>query len=1278
MSGLTERIVGTLWTVVAAVTIVAAILISIIRLMLPHIDQQRDSIEIWLSEITNRPVQIGEVRASWKGWAPTIDVSNLVLFGAARKTELVRFDYAAIEISIFTSLWQQHLVPRRLLVGGMRVALERDVNGQISIAGLPPSRWPVAQWLLEQQNFALRDADISFTDAMSDSAPMHFTDVTVAITHDGGQQLITGGVRRDSGANEQYLFELRTAGDILTSNWDGDLFLDIRNAQVGATLALSGLTENQIAGGQLNAKSWSRWEGASLQRATIELEGSGLKIAGQNSTIVDAIDARGVAVRHPDGWSLALDQLRFESAHEAASESTASIRWRDRGEQSAMIAFRANNVNLADAMSLAQGHVGIGGSVMAEFSELGPRANIDEVVGAAFYTDGHISRYFFEASVNDLSVAESARTPGVSGFDFTVRANNNGGMVDPSQTGGVQVLGDDWLVEPVEVQKIHGNILWQNAPEGLNISTEHLQIRTESIDFSTRGGIKSADTKNPLLDFVTRIDSGELPRLHTLIPKNLLRPSGEKWLRNAFLSGRFQPSGLIVRGYLNDFPFDQHTGTFKGSFDVTDVDLKYSAKFPMTSAITATVTVDGRKIETSMHSGRVYGAAVDGSTVEMPDLFSPKPMVRMRGDLRVTPDDVGKFIEESPLHATKASRYANVEISGDFDLTLDMNLGLYPGADKEVLGLVRFSDNRIHSSAQGITLEKVTGDISFTRQDLYGEGLTAVFDGDPVGVIFNGGLDDPNYDTEFRMTGTSSASQLSKYLERYAPMAHDWLIHGADENAITGRLPWKAVLTIPAGTGTTPGAPKRLVLESSLVGLYVDLPWPFRKTSAEKKSLTIRTETSFSGERLTRIDFGSAVGIEIDSARQADGTNTTSRVEMILGDATPEFAHTPGLTARGRTPRLPLSEWVGLAKRVAASGTSQGSDLPISFNVDIDNLETLGRNFTNINLTGGEQPDAWHVSVSGPQAQGTMIIPREYPERSLTLDFERLWLERFDPENRSVRIDPRTIPSFVLNAKSLRFGEIDLGTVELTTRRVENGVKLDRLQASEARFTLQGDGDWLLHGDVHQCRINLTVYDKTLSGLLQRFDYEVANIDGGKTKIGIEAIWDGMPSEFTLDKLYGSFELHVDKGRFLDIDPGSGRLFGLLSLQTLPRRLSLDFNDLFKKGFTFDGIDGVFELDHGNAYTNSLLMNGPSARIDISGRTGLADQDYDQRVTVTPALSNTIPVASALFGPAGIGVGAVIFLGQKMFKSIPEHVDKFLSREYSITGGWEQPVIERI
>ena len=80
----------------------------------------------------------------------------------------------------------------------------------------------------------------------------------------------------------------------------------------------------------------------------------------------------------------------------------------------------------------------------------------------------------------------------------------------------------------------------------------------------------------------------------------------------------------------------------------------------------------------------------------------------------------------------------------------------------------------------------------------------------------------------------------------------------------------------------------------------------------------------------------------------------------------------------------------------------------------------------------------------------------------------------------------------------------------------------------------------------------------------------------------------------------------------------------------------------------------------------------------MSGRTGLQDQDYDQRVIVTPSVSDTLPVAGALFGPIGAGAGAVYFLGQKMFKSLPEQIDKILRREYLVTGSWNDPNIEKI
>ena len=150
--------------------------------------------------------------------------------------------------------------------------------------------------------------------------------------------------------------------------------------------------------------------------------------------------------------------------------------------------------------------------------------------------------------------------------------------------------------------------------------------------------------------------------------------------------------------------------------------------------------------------------------------------------------------------------------------------------------------------------------------------------------------------------------------------------------------------------------------------------------------------------------------------------------------------------------------------------------------------------------------------------------------------------------------------------------------------------------------------------------------------------------------------------------------MQIEKGQFLDIDPSAGRLFGLLSIQTLPRRLLLDFSDIFGKGLTFDSIEGGFEITDGNAYTNDLYMRGPSADITVTGRTGLADKDYDQVVTVTPQIANSLPVASALFGPVGIGVGAVIYL----FNSLNDNIDKLLRYQYTITGHWDKPVIKKV
>jgi uncharacterized protein YhdP len=346
----------------------------------------------------------------------------------------------------------------------------------------------------------------------------------------------------------------------------------------------------------------------------------------------------------------------------------------------------------------------------------------------------------------------------------------------------------------------------------------------------------------------------------------------------------------------------------------------------------------------------------------------------------------------------------------------------------------------------------------------------------------------------------------------------------------------------------------------------------------------------------------------------------------------------------------------------------------------VKDLQVIGRKFEDVLLTGDRGNTEWTVDVSSEVAKGRISIPTDTSHRIIKLDLKHLKLgAKSAPRPEEFKeVDPTQIPSIEMKSKAFHFKGVDFGQTEIRTARLPKGLKLEHLTFSNPDFRVTANGDWITGGKGKTSQVDMKVESPALAPLLDRFGYKAANIKGGKAEIRIDASWPGTPADFSLERMAGTFELHVIDGRFLDIDPGGGRLFGLLSLQTLPRRLSLDFSDLFRKGFAFDRIDGIFQIELGNAYTNSLTMEGPAARINVSGRTGLVEKDYDQRAVVTPALSSSIPVAAALFGPIGAGAGAVYYLGGKVFKSIPKKIDKFLTREYSIKGSWEDPNVEKI
>ena len=169
------------------------------------------------------------------------------------------------------------------------------------------------------------------------------------------------------------------------------------------------------------------------------------------------------------------------------------------------------------------------------------------------------------------------------------------------------------------------------------------------------------------------------------------------------------------------------------------------------------------------------------------------------------------------------------------------------------------------------------------------------------------------------------------------------------------------------------------------------------------------------------------------------------------------------------------------------------------------------------------------------------------------------------------------------------------------------------------------------------------------------------------------AWWPGTPASFALSRLNGQVEFSVVGGNISTASAGGGRLLGLLSVQALPKRLALDFRDVFDSGFTFDEAAGTFEMKNGMATTDDVLLRSSAANISVSGRTDLVSREYDQLLTIRPGVGNTLPIIGALAaGPGGAAAGLAL---QGLLQ---EQLAEATQVRYSVTGSWEDPQFETV
>ncbi len=1266
-TSLGRRILDALALLISVVVILIAISITLIRITLPEIESQKLRLEAWLSGVIERPVKITALNASWRAWTPTLVASQVDLFDAGGERKILSLGQIEIEVSPLDSLMQNDLIAHELIVRGVKLTLRRDRDGRIQLAGFPPGETHFLDWLWRRSHVTIIDSALTIIDAASDQLPLDLDNITLELANTSARHVVRGTVGEPHRLGDGFEFSFAKRHRRASGAEAARLNISAHSFDVATLLDLLLPGRELPLSGRISGELQTRFNGRELVSAAFRIRGRKLAFHERELGDLAHPSLHGRAVRDGRAWAVELDGLR---------DSPAPIRARLQVEEPQLrLSADALPASLVTALL---GDKKLPGATI-DTAALTVRGWLRGVRLGLKRIANYRAGYYLAAQIEGLAVNYDPGQLDLKGLDSELALNETGGIAVFDDPAAVLNHGER-LIETLELKNLSGALRWRQTPQGLRVETDTLGATIQRLPLSVNGKVDFSNEAAPHVDTHISIAAGPANAVHKLVPRGVLRPRAEHWLRKAFRRGELREGELRFKGRFDEFPWasndDSRTGTVAGEMAFAGVDFQFSQKWPAALNASGRVRLNGRKIDAVLDDGQIFTSKLSNVRVQVPDLLSDDPRVQIEGKSHTNFADVRKLIEQSPLKKSKTRRVLDLDIAQDFSVKLDLDLGLKPGTSRTMHGVVSFADNSIRSKQANVSLANVAGEVHFSPHHWGAENLAANLDEQAVTLTVSG-THDADDDVVARLAGRMDAHVLSDYLRRYLPDTHRWLAEREQPAAFRGATAWQAELTLP---GRQAKGGKRIVIRSNLVGLAVDLPAPLGKSAA--RAIPIRLETTL-GDPLraqTSLTVGNIVAANIlGTNKAANELRRLERMEIAFGaqPASHDWPQGAGVFIRGELASFATTDWLSTAQSSPRGAAPAAADLPIDIDVTIAKLHGLGHDLGRLRVRGYRDRSVWRLRVDGDAVGGDITVPRARNREPLTLNLSHLKLVRAAPDGDR-DLDPKRIPALVLVSDAFKYEELDLGTVIIASEHAKDGIELNTLLFENEDFRVHARGAWEITDAGHQSRFKIDVTGTELAGVLEGFGYKAAGVEGGATAIRIDAQWPGTPSQFTLARLRGQFDLQVDNGRLLDIEPGGGRLFGLLSVQTLPRRLALDFDDLFQKGFTFDRIEGSFQLDAGDAYTNGVIMAGPSGSVTVTGRTGLSNKDYDQRVIVTPALANSIPLAGALFGPAGVGVGAALYLSQKMFKSIPAQVDRLLSREYAVSGTWDAPVIEKI
>jgi len=1227
--------------------------------VLPGVERYHSAIELAASSAVGRSVTIGHIEADWHGFRPRLLLSDVRILDAQGEVAL-RFPLLRNTVA-WTTFFLGELRFHGLELERPQLLVRRDAQGNRFVAGISSggqgelsSDAKSLDWLLHQSLIVIRDGRVIWQDEMRGAPPISFDHVDLIIQNIRGRHRLALNATPPATLAAPIDLRADMHGDSFAdaAGWKGEIYARVDHTDMGAWRTWFELPD-AIRNGSGGVRLWlgisdgvmtmadvdvdlhevsTRLSGSLPELSLQRMQG---RLSWEQSDNGFEIASHGFSLRMHDGFTLPptdfLLNLSARSGYRSAS-----------GE------MKVNVLHLTDIGRLLN-YLPVADEARRKLSEFSPQGMVRDVRMSWQGDADKLQRFQVHAAFDQFGLEQVGEWPAISGLSGTVDGSDSEGILR-IDSRKLRVQAPGFLSEPLEFDRLYGQLDWQrNSQHGWDFKLNKVLVSNADAEGTVYGSYQTNDGPG-IADMTVSLTGVNVKNAARYIPVHAFNDETYRWLQTGLQGGLADTFQMHVRGNLEDFPFpDNKRGLFRLTAQARDVAIEFDPGWPRIEKGEAGLLIEGRLLEVKASRAETAGASLQNVRVALPDLLSDKLVMEVDGEAADHTELSLEYIRKSPVSGYLNGYTDAFHAQGDGLLKLHLDIPLDGEGDTRVRGSYRVDGNEIDLGWNIPVLSRTNGTLTFTEQGINAEGVATQILGGPAKVALRNEGDVLHVNA----SGIMDADTL------YGTYGNPLLAR------LHGKTGWQADVSVQDKLAS-------VNISSDLQGMTSTLPQPFDKQAAQRRFLKFESKDSDAHHNQMRIRYGDVFKAALERVENGAGGWNIRRGDIMLGKG-PELQRKSGIWISGRLPYLALQGWSGLSFMSAGAG---GLPNIAGMDVNIDVVQGYGSALHDLRIRGSGRNGLVSTRMDAREMSGDLIWQPQ-DEGKLYVRLKHLMLgETSGLEGMSTPQDVSpaaagavSMPEIDVVVDRLIWKGRQLGRLEMLMDDDAGDPVLKRMRLTNPDGVVNAGGRWRPRQSETELSARIEIADA--GRILARSGYP-ESLAGGSGLLVSELRWRGSPEAFDFPSLNGSLHLTTGKGRFLQVDPGAAKLLGVLSLQSLPKRIALDFTDVITPGFEFNSIKGGAVIQNGLLRTDDFVMSGSSAKVTLQGEIDLAREVQDLKVRILPAIGDNVSLLSFAAGPT-VGVGVLL-----TNKLLSDPLDKLVSFDYNVSGSWADPKVERI